>query len=150
MKTIVALCLVVAIARCANMSLNGNWSFRIGTNTTYYPAEVPSTIHLDLIRHGILKDPYFGANLLDAYWIETMDVYYNKTFDIPAGYLQNNRSIVFEGLDTHCDVYINGKKILHANNMFRKWRAVGEPGNYQLTNNNLTIHFLPSAVYDVN
>ena len=30
-------------------------------------------------------------------------------------------NLVFEGIDTHADVFLNGKQILHANNMFRKW-----------------------------
>src|SRR6202007_330011 len=31
--------------------------------------------------------------------------------------------LVFEGLDTFADVYLNDKQILHADNMFRSWRV---------------------------
>ena len=33
------------------------------------------------------------------------------------------RGIVFQGLDTYADVYLNGKLIQKADNMFRTWRV---------------------------
>jgi hypothetical protein len=51
-----------------------NWSFRIVNKTVWNPANVPSTVHLDLLDNKMIKDPYYRANLLDLYWIETEDV----------------------------------------------------------------------------
>jgi beta-galactosidase/beta-glucuronidase len=31
------------------------------------------------------------------------------------------KEINFEGLDTHCEVYLNGEKILESHNMFRRY-----------------------------
>ena len=44
--------------------------------------------------------------------------------------------LVFEGLDTFADVYLNEQAILHADNMFRRWRipakALLKPGSNTL------------------
>lgn len=81
MKPIVYLLLLVA-ATSTVISLNGPWRFKIGTNTTTYPANIPSTVHLDLMDNGLLKDPYVKANLLDAYWVETLDYEYSRNFSV--------------------------------------------------------------------
>lgn len=35
---------------------------------------------------------------------------------------KNNIRLYFKGLDTYADVYLNGEKILEADNMFREWK----------------------------
>ena len=41
----------------------------------------------------------------------------------PEALKKNNAALVFDGLDTYATVYLNGKQILKANNMFRQWRV---------------------------
>ncbi len=49
-----------------------------------------------------------------------------------AALAHDHVDLVFEGLDTFADVYLNEQAILHADNMFRRWRipvkAVLKPG----------------------
>ncbi len=47
---------------------------------------------------------------------------------------------MFEGLDTYADVYLNGKVILQANNMFRGWRINVKP-LLKAGQNSLKIYF---------
>lgn len=97
------------------------------------------------MKNGLIPDPYFGDNLLSCY-IENDSWWYNRTFLVDSAVHDSKyKYIVFEGLDTHCTVTLNGRDILNASNMFRKWRI---PVNLTASNT-ISILFRPSAVHDV-
>ncbi|RZL17141.1 MAG: NAD-dependent epimerase/dehydratase family protein [Pedobacter sp.] len=85
-------------------------------------ATVPGCVQTDLIKAGILANPYTGLNEASAEWVEKTDWNYKRTLNINAA-LMNNEFVhlVFEGLDTYATVLFNGKEVLKADNMFRKW-----------------------------
>ena len=88
------------------------------------PAVVPGCIHLDLLRNKLIPDPFYRDNEAKLQWIETADWEYRTTLQAsPALLKQRNVELVFEGLDAYSHVYLNGKLILTANNMFRTWRV---------------------------
>lgn len=102
------------------------WNFEIGSmnNFKFYPAKVPGTIHTDLLQNKLISDPFFGNNEKELQWIENQDWSYTTTFAISKKELQNeNCFIQFDGLDTYAEVFLNGSKILSANNMFRTWKV---------------------------
>jgi len=35
-----------------------NWMFRQGGTETWYPAEVPGHVHTDLLKYGLIPDPF--------------------------------------------------------------------------------------------
>ncbi|MCF7223321.1 beta-mannosidase [Marilutibacter chinensis] len=87
-------------------------------------ATVPGTVHTDLLAHGLIPDPYVGASEAGLQWIGLADWEYRTGFDVPADALGAARSdLVFEGLDTFAEVYLNGERILDADNFFRTWRV---------------------------
>ena len=43
-----------------------NWEFSAVGDTAKYPAEIPGCIHTDLLRHGIIEDPFYGKNELEV------------------------------------------------------------------------------------
>lgn len=47
-------------------NLNSNWKFRNAKNDLWYPANVPSTVHLDLLDNNLIKDPYLGISTLKS------------------------------------------------------------------------------------
>jgi beta-mannosidase len=73
---------------------------------------------------------------------------YKGHFQLPAECQspKNEGKLVFEGLDTYCDIYLNGNKILSTNNMFRRYEV--NVKNLFLVNN-ITLRFNSSAVMDV-
>ena len=100
------------------------WSFTIGDNPQKYPATIPSSLSLDLVDNGIIDKPYYRDNFLAYYAYETKDASYQTTFTIPNQTLSSNRQyLIFEGLDTHAQVYLNGESILEAHNMFRRYEV---------------------------
>lgn len=60
----------------------------------------------------------------DVQWIENLDWNYRMTFDVDSPELLKKAEgdLIFDGLDTHADIFLNGQKVLHADNMFRTWK----------------------------
>ncbi|CAD8151137.1 unnamed protein product [Paramecium pentaurelia] len=126
-------------------NLNKGWKFRRSDNNTWYPANVPSTIHMDLFDNKLIDDPYFEDNLMSMYELELEDWEYkleftNNEFDYDIN------ELVFEGIDTHADVYLNDIQILKANNQHRTWRVMIQ--NLQVQNT-LRIYFHSAARHDL-
>lgn len=118
-----------------------NWTFKASEDQEWMPAQVPGCVHTDLLRLGKIPDPFYGTNEKEVQWIDKKDWEYRTTFDIESSlYTQEHLELVFDGLDTYADVYVNDTHVLSADNMFRVWKAdvkalVKEQGNM------LRIHF---------
>ena len=113
----------------ASRNLHSGWQFRaIGNTDTagvseWHPAEVPGVVHLDLLRNHLIPDPYDRDNEFRLQWIGLTDWEYQTTFQIDAAELRREHAdLVFDGLDTFADVYLNDQQILQSDNMFRRWR----------------------------
>lgn len=99
--------------------LNKDWKFSQARTENWFSATVPGSVHQDLIANKIIEDPFYFDNELKQYWIEKTDWEYETTFNVSTDVLKNNRvNIVFEGLDTYAEVFLNGEKVLNTNNMF--------------------------------
>lgn len=110
------------------------WQFKNAEKTDWMPAEVPGTVHTDLMDNAVIPDPFVDRNESRVQWnenvdrkvrwVENEDWDYQTTFTISADELENqNVELVFDGLDTFAEVYLNGENILSADNMFRQWRV---------------------------
>ena len=124
---IIVMSLCMALAAAANpvrQHLHDNWQFRQARLNNWYPATVPGTVHTDLMANRIIEDPYFRLNERGVQWVDKEDWIYETHFRADADLLARERiELVFEGLDTYADVYLNDKKVLAADNMFRRWRT---------------------------
>lgn len=107
------------VLQAQTISLNEGWQFTQKGKDTWHDAEVPGSVQRDLIRLGILPDPYYGTNENDVQWPELEDWDFRKSFEVTAEQLQNDDAVIFfEGIDTHADVFLNGARILQSQNMF--------------------------------
>ena len=105
------------------ISLNEGWTFRHAQRSESYPAEVPGVVHLDLLRNELIADPFWGTNEADLQWIGKVGWEYRNEFRVAADLLRRkNLEVVFDGLDTYADVFLNGERVLEADNMYRWWR----------------------------
>ncbi len=102
------------------IELNGQWKGEIsgnGENNGFsFEASVPGCVHTDLINCGILKDIYYRDNSKDCQWIENMDFIYTREFDIDE--IPSTAVLVFEGLDTYTEIFLNGETLGKTDNMF--------------------------------
>ncbi|MDE6338417.1 MAG: glycoside hydrolase family 2 protein [Muribaculaceae bacterium] len=121
----VALLLPVMVdASVATREISDGWRFRQGSSQNWYPAEVPGTVHTDLMANGIIEDPFFRLNERGVQWVDKEDWMYETTFDATAAETgAENQELVFYGLDTYADVYLNHLKVVSADNMHRTWRC---------------------------
>ncbi len=108
--------------RVVELELNENWRFRKSNEVTWLNASVPGCVHTDLLKNDVIEDPYFGKNEQALQWIEKSNWDYRSTFFADDEILDNDKvELVFKGLDTYADVYLNDSLILSASNMFREW-----------------------------
>ena len=106
------------------VSLNSGWKFREINKTEWLPATVPGCVHTDLLANKKIEDPFYRDNEKNLQWIGKTDWEYETRFNVSAEMLKRrNLEIVFEGLDTYAEVFLNEKPILDADNMFRTWRV---------------------------
>ena len=104
--------------------LDGNWEFKQVDGSDWMPATVPGTIHTDLMDNGVIEDPYYRLNEHDVQWVDKVDWEYKTTFHVDQKYLENETiKLHLDGLDTWATVYLNGKVILSADNMFYQWEV---------------------------
>ncbi len=104
------------------MELNKDWSFKAADDQQWAAAEVPGTVHTDLLNLGLIKDPFYRLNEHQLQWIDKKDWVYRSTFDVTEKILaQDYIALNFEGLDTYAKVRLNDSLILRSDNMFRRF-----------------------------
>lgn len=126
--------------------IDKGWSFRLVPGNAqlaghaaaepWHSANVPGTVHTDLFSNGLIPDPYVGAPEAGLQWIGLADWEYRTRFDAPHQAARSD--LVFEGLDTLAEVWLNGEKLLDADNAFRTWRVPVE-GKLRTKGNELRI-----------
>lgn len=113
---------VVASAQEVHIPLNEGWSFSQLGMEQWRSAEVPGVVQTDLLRHGLIPDYMQGSNIDSVQWIENEDWIYLRTLFVTDTLLRHQHiDLVFKGLDTFAEVYLNDSLIGKADNMFRTW-----------------------------
>jgi len=131
--------------------LSAGWQFRLAPGaapaiaqkapTDWQPAIVPGAVQTDLLALGRIGDPFWRDNEAGLQWIGLADWDYQLSFDVDAAALKRGHvDLVFDGLDTFAEVSLNGKKLLAADNMFRRWRLPVK-GVLHAGSNSLLVHF---------
>ena len=78
-------------------------------------ARVPGCVHTDLVNAGIIANPLYRDNNEKCLWIEAGNYTYTTRF---AAKRAEGVRLVFEGLDTYADIFLNGVQIGESHNMF--------------------------------
>lgn len=103
--------------------IHSGWSFKQSNKVMWHNATVPGTVHTDLMACGIIQDPFIEQNERSVQWVDKEDWLYETSFDVDRQVKESqNINLVFDGLDTYADVYLNDSLILKADNMFRQWK----------------------------
>lgn len=114
--------IVTGRAQEVHIPLNDGWSFSQVGKERWYGAEVPGVVHTDLLRHGLIPDFMRDGNIDKVQWIEYEDWTYRRTITVDRKLMRHRHlDLVFKGLDTFAEVYLNDSLIGKADNMFRTW-----------------------------
>jgi beta-mannosidase len=124
------ICTGSAVGAPQEKLLHSNWRFRAlnpdaaAQFKDWHSATVPGVVQTDLLANKLIPDPFYQTNEAALQWIGLTDWEYESHFDVDsATTAREHQEIVFEGLDTFAEVYLNDRKILDADNMFRTWRV---------------------------
>jgi beta-mannosidase len=101
-----------------------NWEFRQAGTADWKPTQVPVSVHTALFKNGLIDDPFYRDNEEKLQWVERQDWEFQTTFDAsPEVLARKHIELVFKGLDTYAQVYLNDTLVLETENMFRTWKA---------------------------
>ena len=99
--------------------LSSGWEFAEAGSGAWLPAVVPGCVQLDLMREGLLPDPFYRMNEYEAQALEDKDWVYRTEFHVSEEDLDGDAlMLVFEGIDTYADVTLNDVYLGSTENMF--------------------------------
>lgn len=114
-------------------NLCGKWLLTDDENNVHN-AIVPGCVHTDIVKENM----YWRDNSDKIRDIENHEWEYTRDFQIDK--IESNAYIVFEGLDTYCDIFLNGIKIGSGSNMFISQRFNADKA-IKTGINTLKVHF---------
>ena len=95
------------------ISLCGKW--RMIGNGYDCEGTVPGSLYSFLLGAGLMEDPYYRDNEFSALALTHHDYTFEKKFIFKHD--GNTHLLRFEGLDTLCDVYLNGQHVAYTDDM---------------------------------
>lgn len=104
-----------------NITLDGEWKLESADGKVVCPVQIPGSVLSAAVKQGILNDPYYRMNEYPAREFLRQDFVFSRTFSF-----QKQAGCAYElccdGIDTIADIYLNGSKIRHADNMHLRYR----------------------------
>ncbi len=100
--------------------------------TDWIPAQVPGNVQADVEQAHKLRPVFYGATDPNLYEVAEKDWWYRKDFVVPASFEGRRLTLVFDGVDERCEIWLNGSKIGGNAGMFRRFEfdvtALARPG----------------------
>ena len=128
--------------------LTGKWQFQQVGAEDWLPANVPGSVHTDLMASGRIPDPFVADNEKRVQWIAESDWAYRTNFICTDELLSDEKVfLVCEGLDTLATVVLNGHVLGRTDNMFRRYEWELKPFLNAQGVNDLTITFSSPVKY---
>ena len=98
-----------------------NWKMDIGAHVGL-KCQSPTDMYSVLENHGMISDPYYGVNETSLFDFSRMDCRFYTSFELSEDELAREHIMLsFYGLDTICDIYLNGEKLGSVKNMHRMY-----------------------------
>lgn len=86
-------------------------------------AQVPGCVYQDLLRAGLIEDPYFGTNSFSCEWVANRWWIYRTTFTLTEEDLADQLQLTFHGIDYAAKIYVNGHLLGAHEGMFIPFTA---------------------------
>ncbi len=100
--------------------IHSGWQMRQVGWEEFLPASVPGSVYHDLMQNGKMDDPFWRDNFPKALKRMDHDYEYKTEFAADKALLKSDAVLLrFEGIDTVADVFLNGEKLGHTENMHR-------------------------------
>ena len=100
--------------------IHSGWQMRQAGWEEFLPASVPGSVYHDLMQNGKMDDPFWRDNFPKALKRMDYDYEYKTEFAADKALLKSDAVLLrFEGIDTVADIFLNGEKLGHTENMHR-------------------------------
>ena len=100
--------------------IHSGWQMRQEGWEEFLPASVPGSVYHDLMQNGKMDDPFWRDNFPKALKRMDHDYEYKTEFAANKALLKSDAVLLrFEGIDTVADIFLNGEKLGHTENMHR-------------------------------
>lgn len=131
--------------------LSGKWKLEFTMPETgermRIQTSVPGNVESDLIENGLLDDIMPSDDLHATSRFDYVDDWtYICHFDRPECPSGCEQYLVFEGIDTIAEVYLNGSLVLHAESMHEEYR-IGLDSGIKVTDNELKVIIRSALLY---
>ena len=119
-----SLLFVFLLYNCSNQNnetveISENWTFKNNVDSLWLQAFVPGDVHMDLLKNGLIQDPFYRLNEHELQWIDKTDWEYKTEFDLSKKNINSHSlSLDFHGIDTYSSIYLNDSLIATTDNMF--------------------------------
>ncbi len=118
-----------------------SWEYKNLQDSLWRSCQAPSLIQENLIKEGLLPQPYLADNEKKIQWVSNQDWLYQTTFQVQQKPQASQPLFLnFEGLDTYCSIYLNGELLGQTNNMFRSY-DFNISSAVRIGSNRLVLHF---------
>ena len=100
--------------------IHSGWQMRQAGWEEFLPASVPGSVYHDLMQNGKMDDPFWRDNFPKALKRMDHDYEYKTEFAADKALFKSDAVLLrFEGIDTVADIFLNGEKLGHTENMHR-------------------------------
>lgn len=120
------------------MLLNGTWNMT--GNGFDCNGTVPGSMYSFLLENELTEDPYYRQNEIEATRLSEHDYTFTRCFSFDTN-IKDKVLLCCDGLDTLCDITVNGQPLAHTQNMHRRYEFDITP--YLKEENRLTFEFHP-------
>ncbi len=79
--------------------------------TPLIDARVPGSVYDDLLRAGLIEDPYYECNSLKCEWVANRFWSYQTSFSVLMEAAGKRCRLVFKGIDYHAHISFNGRRV---------------------------------------
>ena len=105
------------------LSLDGTWKLRSPKWEEEIDADVPGSVLSQMLADNMTEDPYWRINEYKVKELFRKDYVYSCHFSLTDEILSSDEiNLVFEGIDTIADIYVNDELLENVKDMHRTWR----------------------------
>ncbi|TCP88036.1 beta-mannosidase [Sphingomonas sp. PP-CE-1A-559] len=116
----------------------------LGAGEGWIADEAPSDTYLALVAAGRLVHPFVGRHEAAAAWVRDREWWWYVEIELAAAAPHETVELVFDGLDTFADIWLDGEVLGRADNMFRSWRF--DVGSVATGRHHLAVCFHPPSI----
>lgn len=106
-------------------SLNGTWllnsNYLAKKEINNLKVTVPGSIYYDLLKNKLIDDPFYRDNESKMLSIMEDEYAYSRLFKINKNDLKKEINLIFLGLDTITEIFVNGELVEKTFNMHRRY-----------------------------